>query len=116
MSRPDHLDQVGDVWGRGDLCNLSAKSDPAKKSWGLQHLRAAKAAHLPCQVYEGKGKRKPSENDYVISVCVHTSKVPGPAAKVGRVPTVVQKVARRIPSLDPIRLVVTPGGDKSDKT
>jgi hypothetical protein len=57
MSRPDHLDQVGDVWGRGDLCNLSAKSDPAKKSWGLQHLRAAKAAHLPCQVYEGKEKK-----------------------------------------------------------
>lgn len=45
-----------------------------------------------------------------------TRKVRLLAAKVGRVPAVVQKVARRIPSLDPIRLVVPPGGDKSDKT
>jgi hypothetical protein len=28
-------------------------------------LRAAKAAHLPCQVYEGKEKKKESENDRV---------------------------------------------------
>jgi hypothetical protein len=62
VSLPDHLARGGDVWERGGLCNPPGKSDPGKKSWGPQHLRAAKAAHLPCQVYEGK-ERKPSEND-----------------------------------------------------
>ena len=53
------------VWERGDLCNSPSKSDPAKKTRGREHLRAAEAPHLPCQVYEGK-KKKRSENDYVV--------------------------------------------------
>jgi hypothetical protein len=57
MSPSDHPGRGGDVWERGGLCNLPGKSDPAKKSWGPQHLRAAKGAHLPCQVYEGKERK-----------------------------------------------------------
>lgn len=47
-----------DVWKRGDLCTSARKSDPAKDSWGREHLHAARPPRLPCQVYEGKGKRK----------------------------------------------------------
>jgi hypothetical protein len=57
MSLPDHLNHGCCVRERGGLCNPPAKPDPAKKRWGLQHLRAAKAAHLPCQVYEGKERK-----------------------------------------------------------
>jgi hypothetical protein len=76
MSLPDHPAHGGNVRGRGDLCNPPRNSDPAKKRWGSQHLRAAKAAHLPCQVYEGKERKKSSENDYVIPV----GKGSGPSA------------------------------------
>src|ERR1700712_248240 len=58
MSLSDHLNRVGDVSKGGDLCNLPRKLSPAKNSWGREHLRAAKAAHLPCQVYEGKKRKK----------------------------------------------------------
>lgn len=54
----NHLNRTFVVWERGDLCNLPNKTDPAKKSWGREHLRAAKAAHHGCQVYEGKKKIK----------------------------------------------------------
>lgn len=46
-----------DVWKRGDLCTSAPKSDPAKDSWGREHLHAARPPRLPCQVYEGRGKR-----------------------------------------------------------
>jgi hypothetical protein len=63
MSLSDHLNRGSDVSKRGDLCNLAQKSSLTKISWGREHLRAAKAAHLPCQVYEGKKKKKEYEND-----------------------------------------------------
>jgi hypothetical protein len=58
MSLSDHLNRGSDVSKRGDLCNLPQKSSPANNSWGREHLQAARAAHLPCQVYEGKKKRR----------------------------------------------------------
>jgi hypothetical protein len=70
-------------------------------------LRAAKAAHLPCQVYEGKEKE---------AVRKTTKSFRHAAAKACSVPTVAQRAARRIPSLDPTRLAVAHGDDKSDKT
>ena len=87
MSLSEHLNRGSDVGKRGDLCNPPQKSNPAKNNWGHEHLRAAKAAHLPCQVYEGKGKEKESENDQVQIENFQT--VSGHAPSFGRVPTMV---------------------------
>jgi len=57
MSHWDDRIRGSDVWKRGDLCNSPSKSDLAKKKAGFELLRPAKAAHLPCQVYEGKKKK-----------------------------------------------------------
>lgn len=87
MSLSDHLNRGSDVSKRGDLCILAQKSSLAKISWGREHLRAAKAAHLPCQVYGGKKKKKESENDQVKTEDFQT--VSGLAYSFGRVPTMV---------------------------
>lgn len=53
-------------------------------------MRAAKAAHLPCQVYEGKGKKEESENDK--SKSKTSKRLVGKPPSFGRVPTMVRRV------------------------
>lgn len=93
MSRRDDRIQGSDVWKRGDLCNPPAKSDPAKKKAGLELLRAAKAAHLPCQVYEGK-KKKIGLKTTMSFRCKNRYFV-GPFRNSGGAPTLVQRAPAR---------------------
>lgn len=104
------------MYGNAAICVICLPNRTRQKKVGGCNICGRPRRHTYLARYmRGRGKKKGPKTTMSFR-SASTRKVRLLAAKVGRVPAVVQKVARRIPSLDPIRLVVPPGGDKSDKT